>query len=124
MVRDFEYRRKKSGHLVSKMRFLSAQLLSYLEDDRWLGTARRANALAAQLGRALESAAGVSLAYPVEANAVFAYVPDEMAARLRAAGAHFYDWAPPAGGRTLIRLVCGFATPDADIARFIEIAQG
>ena len=65
----------------------------------------------------------MEVAYPVEANAVFARIPEEMAARLRAAGAQFYDWAPPAGGRTLIRLVCGFATPEADIARFIEIAR-
>jgi threonine aldolase len=122
-VRDFEYRRKKSGHLVSKMRFLSAQLSSYLEEDRWLVSARRSNALAARLGRALETTPDVEVAYPVEANAVFARIPEEMAARLRAAGAQFYDWAPPAGGRTLIRLVCGFATPEADIARFIEIAR-
>jgi threonine aldolase len=122
-VRDFEYRRKKSGHLVSKMRFLSAQLLSYLEQDRWLALARRANALAARLGAGLETIEGVELAHPVEANAVFAYVPDEMAARLRAAGALFYDWSPPAAGRTLVRLVCAHATPEADIARFIETAR-
>ena len=122
-VRDFEYRRKKSGHLVSKMRFLSAQLLSYLEDERWIALARRANAIAARLGRALETTAGVEIAHPIEANAVFARVRDQMAARLRAAGAHFYVWSPPSGGRTLIRLVCAFATPEADITRFIGIAQ-
>ncbi len=46
-VADFEYRRKKSGHLLSKMRFLSAQLDAYLEDDRWLkaaGARQRARA--------------------------------------------------------------------------------
>jgi len=123
-VRDFEYRRKKSGHLVSKMRFLSAQLLSYLENDRWLVSARRANAQATRLARALEVIRDVEIVHPVEANAVFAHVPDAMATRLRAAGAQFYDWAPSVGGRTLIRLVCAFATPDEDIMRFIATAQG
>jgi threonine aldolase len=121
-VRDFEYRRKKSGHLVSKMRFLSAQLLAGLEDERWLVSARRANALADRLGRALQAIAGVEIAHPVEANAVFAEVPNGMAERLHAAGARFYDWAPAGDGRTLIRLVCSFATSQDDIARFAQIA--
>jgi len=123
-VRDFEFRRKKSGHLVSKLRFLSAQLLGYLEDDFWLRSARHANAAATRLCGALQSVAGVQIAHPVDANMVFAYLPDAMAARLRAAGARFYDWAPASDGQTLVRLVCSFATPDEDIARFIRIAQG
>jgi threonine aldolase len=123
-ARDFEYRRKKSGHLVSKMRFLSAQLLSYLEDDRWIHLARRANATASRLCRSLESVAGVEIAHPVEANAVFARVPGEMAARLRKAGASFYDWERAGEDRTLIRLVCSFATLGDDVRRFADIARG
>ena len=122
-VRDFEYRRKKSGHLASKMRFLSAQLLGYLKDELWLDLARRANGAALRLGHALETIPGVEIAYPVEANAVFARVPNEMAARLREVGARFYDWAPAGDGRTLIRLVCSFATSDEDVMRFAGIAR-
>src|SRR6185295_13720713 len=48
-ARDFEYRRKKSGHLLSKMRFVSAQLEAYLADGHWLDNARRANLLAQRL---------------------------------------------------------------------------
>jgi threonine aldolase len=122
-VRDFEYRRKKAGHLLSKMRFVSAQLVSYLEDGRWLATAKRANAPAQTLAKGLGAIDGAELAYPVEANAVFVTMPDEVVARLRAAGARFLDWAPPSGGRTLIRLVCSFATPDDDVAKFLDIAR-
>jgi threonine aldolase len=124
LVRDFEYRRKRGGHLVSKMRFLSAQLEAYLEDGRWLKTAGRANALAARLGDELAKIPGAALAYPVQANAVLALLPDATVARLRAKGAVFYDWAPPAGGRTLVRLVCSFATPEDDVTRFLEAANG
>ncbi|MGD0190562.1 MAG: beta-eliminating lyase-related protein [Rhizomicrobium sp.] len=122
-VRDFEYRRKKSGHLVSKMRFLSAQWLAYLEADRWIDHARKANAAAATLARLLGAIRGIDIACPVEANAVFAWVPDRTVARLRAAGARFYDWRPSAQGRTLIRLVCSFATADEDVRRFAQIAD-
>jgi threonine aldolase len=123
-VADFEYRRKKSGHLLSKMRYLSAQLDAYLENDRWLKAAARANALARKLGDALSQIPGAELADPVEANAVFARLPNETVARLRKAGAVFYDWTPPTNGKTLIRLVTSFATPDEAIDRFIATAGG
>lgn len=121
---DFEYRRKKSGHLISKMRFVSAQLDAYLAESRWLRYAAQANARARRLADGLASVPGAEIAHPVEANAVFANLPDAIIAKLRGAGARFYDWSPPKNGRTLVRLVASFATPDADVARFIEIARG
>jgi threonine aldolase len=123
-ARDFAYRRKKSGHLLSKMRFVSAQLLRQLEGGLWLRSARRANRLAGELACGLGDIAGIAIVHPVEANTVFACMPDDMIIRLRAAGAHFYDWAPSAKGRTLVRLVTSFATPEDDIARLVEIARG
>jgi threonine aldolase len=122
-ARDFEYRRKRTGHLVSKMRFVSAQLLCGLEENRWLHWAGRANAHAAHLAEGLRDIADVEIAYPIEANAVFAWLPDETIRRLRAADASFYDWSASTRGRTLVRLVTSFATPEEDIARLLEIAR-
>jgi threonine aldolase len=121
---DFEYRRKKSAHLVSKMRFISAQLDAYLADGRWLAHAAHANTLARTLADGLSRVPGAEIAHPVEANAVFARLPDATIAKLRDAGARFYDWAPPVGGHTLVRLVTSFATPEADVANFVRLAQG
>ncbi|HEY3638926.1 MAG TPA: low specificity L-threonine aldolase [Rhizomicrobium sp.] len=121
---DFEYRRKRSGHLVSKMRFVSAQLICALEEDRWLDWARRSNAGARALAKGLSEIDGIEIAYPVEANAIFARLPDEMIARLRAQGAQFYDWSASSAGRTLVRLITSHATPQAEIARFLEVARG
>jgi threonine aldolase len=123
-ARDFEYRRKKAGHLLSKMRFVSAQLDVYLKGGRWLEHAARANALAARLAEGLNGVAGAKIVHPVEANAVFVSLPDPTVARLRAKGAVFYDWAPPKEGRTLVRLVVSFATPEDDVKRFLEVASG
>ena len=120
---DFEYRRKKTGHLISKMRFVSAQLETYLADDLWLARAACANALALRLAEGLKTVDGVTLAHPVEANAVFAWLPDGLVRRLRDGGAAFYDWGPPSGGRTLVRLVTSFATPQSDVERFVELAN-
>ena len=123
-VADFEYRRKKSGHLLSKMRFLSAQLDAYLENDRWLMAATRANALARKLADALKDIPSAELADPVQANALFVRLPDDIVTRLRKAGATFYDWTPPENGKTLIRLVLSFATPQEAVDRFIAAARG
>ena len=122
-VRDFEYRRKKSGHLLSKMRFVSAQLEAYLAGDHWLANARRANGLAQRLAQGLSRSGSVRIAHPVSANAVFASMPSALAAKLRAAGAVFYDWGAPEDGRVLARLMLSFATPEADVARLIELAK-
>lgn len=83
-------RRKRAGHLLSKGRYLAAQLLAMLENDLWLENARNANA-AAQM---LASAAPDRLVYPVEANELFLNVTASEAARLRSQGFDFYDWGP------------------------------
>jgi threonine aldolase len=116
---DFVWRRKKAGHLISKQRFVSAQLEAYLSEGLWLRNAARANTLAKRLAQGL----GVETEFPVEANEVFARLPDATVARLRAGGAQFYDWEPPRDGRTLVRLVTSFATREADVDKLIALAR-
>jgi threonine aldolase len=87
---EIAVRRKRSGHLLSKGRYLAAQLLAMLEDDLWLENARSANAAAQKIA----AAAPHRLVYPVEANELFLNVSAEEAARLRAMGFDFYDWGP------------------------------
>src|SRR5947209_10726732 len=93
-------RRKRAGHLVSKHRFVAAQMDACLADDLWLRLARHANAMADRLGNGL-SAAGYAPAWPVEANEVFVALPQEICERLQRAGASFYPWTSdslPKGG--------------------------
>jgi threonine aldolase len=104
-----ERRRKRGGHLLSKGRFVAAQLLAYVEAGLWLRLAARANALAAQLGEA----AGAFLSVPVETNQVFIKSSVEKLARLRAAGAEFYDWGAEGSGEA--RLVVSWNQAEADI---------
>ena len=99
LVRDFELRRKRAGHLLSKSRFVSAQLLAYLENDLWRRNATRANGFAQRIG----AAAGARLIAPVEANEVFVRLGAEGKRTLRTAGFEFYDWGAERSG--LARLV-------------------
>ena len=82
--------RKRAGHLLSKGRFLAAQILALLENDLWLTNAHAANAAATRLA----DAAGDRLVYPVEANELFVRMSADEAEALRAKGYDFYDWSP------------------------------
>jgi len=99
-------RRKRAGHLLSKGRYLAAQIHAMLDEDLWLETARAANAHAQTLAAAAEG----RLISPVEANELFLRMTPEEAAQLRAQGFDFYDWA--AGE---IRLVTHWASPAHEV---------
>jgi threonine aldolase len=103
---EIRVRRKRAGHLNSKGRYLAAQLLALLQDDRWLATARAANSGAERIGWG----AGDRLLHPVEANEVFVALTPVEAAHLRAQGFDFYDWA---AGEA--RFVVSWDQPEAEI---------
>ena len=86
---EIAVRRKRAGHLLSKGRYLAAQILAMLDGDLWLDNARAANAVAQTLAQAAPS----RLVYPVEANEIFLKMSAEEAASLRSQGFDFYDWA-------------------------------
>ena len=124
---SFAYRRKRGGHLVSKGRFLGAQMEAYLEGGHWLDLARHANACAAQLEAGLQALPGVRLPWARGANEVFAMLPVRMDAALKAAGAAYYEWqaddVAPGAGEVFARLVTSFATRPEDVAAFLAIAR-
>lgn len=118
---DFEYRRKRAGHLLSKMRFIAAQFDGYFEDGLWLKLAARANAMAKKLSAGLGAIDGIEIIYSTEINEVFAVFPDSVSERLRGEGHFFYPWitpGDPAGGK-MQRLICSFRTSDADLDAFL-----
>jgi threonine aldolase len=123
-------RRKRGGHLLSKHRFLAAQVEAYLADDLWLDLARHANGMADRLVERL-GAAGIAPVWPVEANEVFVPLGAEADRRLKAAGASYYPWTSvslPAGlviapRATVVRLVTSFSTTEAEVDRFAALAR-
>ncbi len=107
---ELEARRKRSGHLWSKGRFLAAQIEPLLADGLWLRLAAHANAAATRLAAGFERR-GFRLGAAVEANEVFVVLPPKVEAALRGAGAVFYEWEPPTEGEDgLFRFVCAWST--------------
>jgi threonine aldolase len=124
-ARDFERRRKRAGLLMSKLRFLSAQLIAYLSNGLWIENARHANAMALRMAEGLKQITGAKLLHPVEANELFVLLPEETVSNLESQGFYFYRWplhAAHAGAGVTIRLVTCFATSSADVDEFIAAA--
>ncbi|MGE3477805.1 MAG: low specificity L-threonine aldolase [Rhodospirillaceae bacterium] len=115
------YLHKRGGHLVSKMRFVSAQLEAYVKDGHWLKNAAHANTMGARLAAGLKKIPGAVLEHPVEANEVFVRLPDAVIKALQADGAGFARWG--AADTTLVRLVCSFATTEKDVDDFLAAAK-
>ncbi|MGR3466788.1 MAG: threonine aldolase family protein, partial [Shimia sp.] len=90
LAESFAHRRKRGAHLWSKHRYLSAQMLPYLEDSLWRELAGTANAMAARLAEGLQARPEISILHPVEANIIFARFPRHLHAALHAAGAAYY----------------------------------
>jgi threonine aldolase len=106
LAQEIRIRRKRGGHLASKGRYLAAQVLALLEDNRWLANARASNGGAATLA----NAAGTRLLHPVEANEVFLRATPEEAMALRAQSFEFYDWADGE-----LRFVVSWDQPQSEI---------
>ncbi|GEN15585.1 L-threonine aldolase [Neoasaia chiangmaiensis] len=116
LAEDFIRRIKRGGHLWSKQRYLSAQLLPLLHDNLWLKHARQANAMAQRLAHGLRRQPGAKLPFEVQGNEVFVVLPEPLVTQLEAAGYVFYRWPTPAGvDGTLIRLVTHYATEQTDV---------
>ncbi|MHC8509998.1 MAG: threonine aldolase family protein [Rhodospirillales bacterium] len=97
MKEELERRRKRGGHLFSKMRFISAQFEAWLTDDLWLRNARHANAMAAKLSAGLGVLPNLMLHDPCEANEVFIWLPRRVAEGLRERGIGFATWRKATG---------------------------
>ncbi len=129
LAEDFIYRRMRGGQLISKSRYLGAQMLAYLKDDLWLENARNANALAKQLADGLRQFNNIRIPNPVQANEVFAVMPRQLNDKLLASGAKFYDWMPDSLGAGIsddeifVRFVLSFATPKEDVQSLLELIK-
>lgn len=116
---DLPFVRKQSAQLASKMRFVSCQFEAMFGTDLWRRCAGHANEMAQRLaGRAHER--GVSIAYPVQANEVFAVLPDERVPALQERF-HFYTWQVGVEpGMSTVRWVCSWDTEISEVDALVD----
>jgi threonine aldolase len=111
----FKYIRKQGMHLVSKMRFLSAQFTAYFKNDLWLHNARHANRMAVLLAQELENVPKCRITQKVQTNGVFVAMPTEIIEELQN---HYFFYVNDSTN-TVARLMTSFDTTEDDIHGFI-----
>lgn len=125
-AREFELRRKRSAHLFSKHRYLSAQMDAYLTGDLWRDLAESANGRCRRLREGLSKVEGVSLPFNSQANMIYFTAPQALHRKAFDAGAVYHieagniDTAPPAE-LLLGRLVCDWSMTSEGVDHFLDV---
>jgi threonine aldolase len=117
LVGNLPFLMKRSGHLLSKMRFISAQLEAYISNDTWLRNAKHANNMGKILSEGLAKHNSIELAYPTEANEVFAKFPRYMIEHLNSEG---YKMNEDELDGKAVRLVAAWNTKTSDVESFLN----
>lgn len=110
------FMRKQFGHLISKMRFVSAQFSAYLEGDLWRQNAANANNMAKYLYEKIKNFKGVEIVYPVDANMFFVRLPESVISEL----AKKYNFYIIDKKTNLARFVTSFDTQKEEIDVFVK----
>ena len=128
---SFKFARKRTGHLFSKTRFISAQFEAYLKDDLWLRLARHSNAIGEKLEAVIRGSNRVRLAWPSQSNQVFFVAETAVAKDLLEKGAHFYPFAVPreladevGDTEQVYRLVTSFCSTEEEVEAFSDLLAG
>ena len=120
LVGNIAFLMKRAGHLLSKMRFVSAQLDAYISNDVWLRNAKHANKMGKKLSEGLTHHSDIKLSYPTEANEVFAKFPRNMIEHLNSEGYKMNE--DELDGKST-RLVAAWNTKDSDVDQLLEILK-
>nr|MCH9779900.1 hypothetical protein [Alphaproteobacteria bacterium] len=120
---------KRFGHIASKGRYVAAQAVAMLTDDRWLVATERAHHIAQLLGEGIRRSTSSELVLPahsatphgIDGNLLCARIPQEQQQRLREAGAVFYDWTRL--GTNAVRLVTSHASTEEEVASFVRLLE-
>ncbi|HUI32511.1 MAG: aminotransferase class V-fold PLP-dependent enzyme [Dysgonamonadaceae bacterium] len=116
LQKNLKYYRKQTCQLFSKMRYLSAQLIPYFNENIWLENAKKSNAAAQKLANEMSRIKGIKITQKVESNAIFFILPKKITDQLRQ-HYFFYDWD---ASRNEMRLVCSWDTTEKDVSDFID----
>ncbi len=116
-VGNFSYIHKRSGQLLSKMRFISAQLSTYITDNLWLKNAKHSNLMAQDLSKRLSNFDKIELAYPTHANEVFVKLPKHIINHLNKKG---YSAIEDGMFKDSVRFVAAWNTKKEHVDKLID----
>lgn len=119
MAKNTIYFRKQAAQLYSKMRFLSAQFIPYLEKKIWKSNAKHANQMAQLLANQVSAISNITITQKVDANGVFAILPKQIIPIIRQEF-FFYDWDEEKGE---VRWMTSFDTTEEDVHNLVSLLK-
>jgi len=119
LSKAFKFYRKQNMQLLSKMRFVSAQFIAYLENNLWKENAYNANNMGKYFAKELTQIPDIRLKNDPQTNMIFAYMGKDLVQVLQEQF-KFYVMDEDTG---LIRLVTSFDTNKEDIDKFIRLIK-
>jgi threonine aldolase len=120
LVGNLAFLMKRAGHLLSKMRFVSAQLDAYISNGVWIKNAKHANKMVKRLSEGLNNHSDINLSYPTEANEIFATFPKNKIDHLNSEG---YTINEDEWDGKAVRLVTSWNTKVSDVNSFLNIIK-
>jgi threonine aldolase len=119
LAEDFLFVRKQGMQLASKMRYTSAQMVALLTNDLWRRNAEQANRMARLLEEEIGKIPRIKIAFPVQANGVFAQIPRDAIQKIQERY-FFYVWIEE---KSVVRWMCSFDTTEEEVRKFAEFVR-
>lgn len=107
---NIDRRQKRAGHLLSKQKFIAAQIIKWIEKNRWLNAAKKANNNTKDIAKVFKKAK-VNILHPIDGNMIFIEIEKKLENKLKKY-IEFYNW--PANKNT-IRLVIPWNIENKDV---------
>ena len=111
---------KQTGHVLSKTRFISAQLNAWFRNSLWISLANKANFMASYLSRELCTFNEFKLFYPTQANEVFLEVSKETYQEMLKLNIISNLWSRVGHNNFILRLVTSFETEKSEIDELLS----
>lgn len=116
LSKNFKFYRKQGMQLLSKMRFISAQFIPYIEEEIWKENALNANMMGNYFAKELSQIPNIRLKENMNTNMIFAYLEKNLVEILK----NRFDFYVLDDETNLIRLVTSFDTTKEEIDIFID----
>lgn len=119
LAQHLRFKQKQVMQLASKTRYIAAQFEAIFYNELWRKTANHTNNMAQLLYQSIKDIKGIEITMPVQANVVFAKMPNEWIAPLQEKFP-FYMWDDATNE---VRLMCAFDTQEEEIKAFATLIK-
>ncbi len=114
----FRYNMKQKGALIAKGRIIGLQFQALFTDNNYYNLALHANKMAMKLAAGIKSAGFEFISEP-QSNQIFPIISNSVIEKLNKQFG-FYVWAAFDEKRSIVRLVCSWATQESQVDEFIK----